>query len=130
MDELDDDDEGEFFEPLSYKKLMQVITTYHPVDPETKKSFSVKDRITVRDYGAKMSDACFCYAMCQQFAKCKRFIKKKLKGESKKQVFKKPDSMIDLPDSGSSSDSNEEDEGARGLTMTSQCLGDGATLYL
>ena len=35
--------------------------------------------------------------------------------------------MIDLPDSGSSSSEGDED---KGITKTSQALGDGATLYL
>lgn len=56
------EDEDEFFEPLSYKKLIKVIEQNHPVDPETKEKFSAQDRITVKDYLAKMSDACFCYA--------------------------------------------------------------------
>ena len=124
------EDEEEFFEPLSYKKLLKVIEQNHPVDPETKAKFSGSDRVTVTDYIAKLSDACFCYAAAQFLIKIKRIVKKKFKGESLNK-FERPESMIDLPDSGSSSDSsNEEEAGARGLTVTAQTLGDGATLYL
>lgn len=69
MEMLGNFEEGEddinFFEPISYKKLERVISTRHPVDPETKKRFSLKDRITVIEYEAKVSDACFCYAATQ-----------------------------------------------------------------
>ena len=55
-------DELNFFEPISYSKLEKVISQRHPVDPETKSRFSFKDRITVLEYEAKVSDLCFCYA--------------------------------------------------------------------
>lgn len=43
-------------------------------------------------------------------------------------VIEKPESMADLPDSASSSNSSENE--AVGLTMAAQTLGDGATMYL
>ena len=55
-------DELNFFEPISYAKLEKVISQRHPVDPETKSRFSFKDRITITEYEAKLSDLCFCYA--------------------------------------------------------------------
>ena len=59
------DDEGpkNFFEPISYAKLMRVIAACHPYDTETKSRFNIKDRVTINDYTAKLSDACFCYAI-------------------------------------------------------------------
>ena len=42
----------------------------------------------------------------------------------------KPESMADLPDSGSSSNSSEEESGRKGLTTAAKTLGDGATMYL
>ena len=42
---MDDD-----YELLSVKKLLKMIEKFHPVDPETKKKFSVKDRVTVKFY--------------------------------------------------------------------------------
>lgn len=59
-----DEDEGElnFFEPISYSKLEKVISQRHPLDPETKDRFSIKDRVTVIEYEAKLSDMCYCYA--------------------------------------------------------------------
>jgi hypothetical protein len=63
----DEEDQGKmFWEPISYKKLMKLISTIHPVDPETKLRFSYKDRVTIKDYTSKLSDACFCYAIGQK----------------------------------------------------------------
>ena len=59
----DDDQPKNFFEPISYAKLMRVIATCHPYDSETKSAFKMKDRVTINDYSAKLSDACFCYAL-------------------------------------------------------------------
>ena len=36
--------------PPSYKKLLKSIERNHPVDPITKQKFSVRDRITVKNY--------------------------------------------------------------------------------
>ena len=59
--QLNDDDE--YFEPLSYKKLQKQILVHHPCDPDTKKKLSFRERITVKDYESKMMDVCFCYAL-------------------------------------------------------------------
>lgn len=110
---------------------MKVISTYHPRDPETRKKFRFCERITLKDYTARLVDACFCYALGQQIKKFRKWLKRewrKWRG-IKSEVFEKPDSMWYIPDSASSSSSNLED-GAAGLTMASQCLGDGANLYL
>ena len=115
-----------FFEPLSFKKLQKVICTLHPVDPETKESFNISDRITVKDYYAKLSDICCCYALRQHIVKGTKFIRKKL-GKGKLNKYPKPESMLDQPDTGSSSSEGDED---KGITKCSQSLGDGATLYL
>ena len=56
-----DDDALNFFDPISYSKLIKTISAIHPVDPETKKRFNFEDRITVKDYMSKISDTCFCY---------------------------------------------------------------------
>ena len=61
--EEDEDAPKNFFEPISYSKLQRVIGTHHPIDQETKTRFSIKDRTTIKDYEAKLSDACFCYAI-------------------------------------------------------------------
>ena len=62
-DAADDDQPKNFFEPISYAKLMRVIATCHPYDTETKSRFNIKDRVTINDYNAKLSDACFCYVI-------------------------------------------------------------------
>ena len=126
----DDDEDGpkNFFEPISYSKLQRVIGTYHPIDPETKTRFSMDDRITIKDYTAKLSDACFCYFLGQKLKAVTKYMKQRLKG--KKDVkFVRPESMADLPDSNSSSEDSEPDEN-NGITECSLALGDGATLYL
>lgn len=125
---FEDEDNINFFEPISYKKLEKVISTRHPVDPETKSRFSLKDRITVSEYEAKVSDACFCYAATQFFKELSKKIKKSVKGPKSK-TFDRPPSMADMPESNSSSTSG--DDGAlKGLTQCSISLGEGATLYL
>lgn len=117
------------YEPLSHKKLVKIIEKFHPLDPETKKKFSVKDRVTVKDYCAKLSDACFCYAFGKFISRWSKKISKRHRGQTQK--IEKPPSLIELPDSQSSSESTEEiEEGGRGLTITARFLGDGSALYL
>jgi hypothetical protein len=62
-DDENEDSQKNFFEPISYRKLMKVVATLHPIDQETKTRFNIKDRVTIKDYEAKLSDACFCYAL-------------------------------------------------------------------
>ena len=121
----DEDQNKIFWEPISYKKLMKLISTLHPVDPMTKQRFSFKDRITIKDYRAKLSDACFCYAIGQKIIQFKRWLAHKLKGPKLKK-FEKPESMQDLP----SSNSSCSDEDDNTISECSQALGDGAALYL
>lgn len=104
---------------------MRVISLLHPINPETKTRFSGQDRITVKDYDSKITDCFFCYALTQKIKQGQKFIMKKFRKKTHK--FEKPESMIDLPDSGSSSSEGDED---KGLTKASQALGDGASLYL
>jgi hypothetical protein len=86
------------------------------------------DRITVKDYVAKLSDACFCYLLGLKLKAASKYMRQKLKG--KKEVkFVRPESMADLPDSNSSSEDSDADEN-NGITECSLALGDGATLYL
>ena len=120
----DEDQPKNFFEPISYSKLMRVIATYHPYDHETKSRFNIKDRVTINDYSAKLSDACFCYVLAQNIKKGTKFIKNKFKGEKVKK-FERPESMADLPDSNSDESSDDN-----AISECSQALGDGATLYL
>ena len=125
---FEDEDDINFFQPISYKKLKMIISTRHPVDPETRSRFSLKDRITVNEYEAKVSDACFCYAATQFIKEMHKKIKKSVKGP-KQNTFNRPPSMADMPESNSSSESG--DDGAlKGLTQCSISLGEGATLYL
>ena len=62
----DDDQPMNFFEPISYKKLMRIISTCHPIDPDSKVRFGIKERVTVKDYRGKLSDACCFYAIGNQ----------------------------------------------------------------
>ena len=104
-------DELNFFEPISYAKLEKVISQRHPVDPETKSRFLFKDRITITEYEAKLSDLCFCYAANLYFKeKAKLF---RVGGPKKK--LERPPSMKDIPESNSSSGDVDTD-GAGGLT--------------
>lgn len=124
----DEDAPRNFFEPISYSKLQRVIATHHPVDKETKTRYSMKDRTTIKDYSAKLSDACFCYMIGKKIKEVTRSIRRRMKGQ--KQVkFIRPKSMADLPDSNSSSEDSDADEN-NGITECSLALGDGATLYL
>ena len=106
-------DELNFFEPISYAKLEKVISQRHPVDPETKSRFSFKDRITITEYEAKLSDLCFCYAANLYFTEKAKALKKLLQGPKVK--IERPPSMKDIPESNSSSGDDDED-GAGGLT--------------
>lgn len=73
-----------FFEPLSFKKLHRIISSLHPVDPETKERFKISDRITVKDYYAKLSDVCCCYALNQSIRLGAKFLKRIGKDTSNK----------------------------------------------
>ena len=119
-----------FFEPISYKKLVKIIGQRHPIDPDTKQRFSTKDRTTVREYNSKISDACFCYAAAQACKKLKRHLNSKIKTEESSKL-ERPPSMADMPDSSSgSSDSNEGEDAGRDITACSIALGEGSTIYL
>lgn len=72
---------------------------------------------------------CFCYA-ASNFIKEKLKTFRKLINGPKVKTFSRPPSMKDLPESNSSSNENDEDEGTKGLTKCSIALGEGATLYL
>jgi hypothetical protein len=80
----------------------------------------------VKDYESKISDCCFCYVLSQKIKITAKFLRKKFRSKDKR-AFVKPESMIDLPDSGSDSSDGDDD---KGLTKTCQALGDGASLYL
>ena len=126
LDQMDDD-----YELLSVKKLLKIIEKFHPIDPETKKKFSVKDRVTVKYYWSKLCDACFCIAFGKFVSKWSTKIQKRYRGQSRLDEIRKPPSLIELPTEESSSESTEEEqEGGRGLTTTARCLGDGSALYL
>lgn len=59
----EEEEEDDDYDPLSYKKLMKHIEHYHPRHPETKKKFSVCDRITLKDYNKRLFDPCLCYVV-------------------------------------------------------------------
>lgn len=87
---------------LSYKKLKKFIATNHPVSPNTGEKFSIFDRITVKDFYLKLLDMFGCirfYGSYRDFKKkCYKICLK-----NKKRKFVKPNSMKDMPDSGSNS---------------------------
>jgi hypothetical protein len=85
---------------------MKTIELYHPVDPESKEKFSVFDRITVKDYRAKLTDFCFCYQCGIECKKFKHKVKKYFKGKNNEEIIR-PESMEGMPESGSSSDSSD-----------------------
>lgn len=41
---------------------MKMITTYHPMDPDTEERFSMDSNVTVYRYGWKIIDCCYCFA--------------------------------------------------------------------
>lgn len=84
-------------------------------------------RITVRDYGFKMTDACGCYTICLV---CKNCVKRYSKLQRFEEKRVKPSSMNDLPDSASESSGDEDEGGFGGLTSAGAHLGIGAVLYL
>ena len=119
--------EEEENQQLSYKGLVKFISLHHPVNPISKEKFSVFQRITVRDYGFKMTDACGFYTIGMVCINCvKRY--SKLQRFEEKRV--KPSSMNDLPDSASESSGDEDEGGFGGLTSAGAHLGIGAVLYL
>ena len=77
--EVDEDDSDQEYNPLSYKKLIKFIETYHPRHPDTKKQFSGMDRITIKGYYWRLFDLCFCYAVVNYMGKLKKNLVKKWK---------------------------------------------------
>jgi hypothetical protein len=109
---------------------MTVIEENHPLDPKTKERFSLRDRVTVKDYESKIADLFYFYNVRQFFRRCCKFIKRKCKPDNRIK-FIKPESLQDLPDSDScSSDSEDDGMGINGLTVCATKLGEGAALYL
>jgi hypothetical protein len=83
--------------------------------------------VTVNKYGLKLTDACCCLAIFKVLTRCKkRFLAWCLKRHKK--TIEKPESMKDVPDSGS--DSDENFDSFQGLSHASIYLGEGAILYL
>ena len=92
-------------DPISYKKLRKDIGKKHPVDPLTLEKFETEDSICVYNYSLKLIDACFCIAIYNFFRK---FRKKSIEIclKKKRKDIEKPESMKDVPDSGSDSEDN------------------------
>lgn len=57
----DDDEDLEEQEEVSYTRLMKFIEKQHPIDKLTKKSFSVEERVTVKNFNSKICDICNLY---------------------------------------------------------------------
>ena len=115
-------------EELSYKELINFISEFHPVNPVTKEKFDSGDRITVKDFGYKLSDACGCFTLAMKCKMCLKEYRKLHRGEKEKKF--KPETMNDLPDSGSDSSELEDKYGFHGLTGAGAHLGIGAIIYL
>ena len=99
-----DSEEKQLYQPLSYKKLMKVICTMHPVDPDSKEKFDIRDRITVKDYYQKVTDFMQCYRIGLLIQEAQRQVRKHFNKENNIQSnIVKPESMMDLPDSDSDS---------------------------
>jgi hypothetical protein len=102
-------------EKLSYEKLIKVIEIKHPCDPDTKQKFSISDRITIKNFGPKLMDICYCLIVYEYCAKVKRVIRKRFFTKDKPK-FEKPRHLKELDgdddDSGGCSSSSSSDEDA------------------
>lgn len=115
---------------LSYKELMKMIQTYHPLDPIYQKNFSVFDKITIKDYGLKLTD---CIGCRHCYSCVNTFIKKCTKcvlGSKDKLKLVKPESMKDVLDSASDTEGEDKHDTYKGLSGAAIHIGEGATLYL
>jgi hypothetical protein len=96
------------------------------VDPLTQEKFDIKESATVYNYGLKLTDACFCMAIYNICRRCKkRFLNWCFKKQKKN--IEKPESMKDVPDSGSDSENHDS---FQGLSQAAIYVGEGAILYL
>jgi hypothetical protein len=116
---------------LSYRKLLNFVSQNHPVNPVTKRRFSLLDRLSVKDYGLKLLD-CLCFysiwQACGWGCKCLKRIE--MRGVNKR--VEKPLELKDVPDTESESDSSTDggnDEKYAGLSSAASHLGPGAVLY-
>jgi len=55
---------------LSYKELMKMVQTYHPLDPLTLNHFGICDKTTIKEYGLKMTDCVGCRHIYGCFNSC------------------------------------------------------------
>lgn len=55
-----------------------MIVRNYPVDPYTKDSFSIRERITVKDYASKVTDIFKLYQFRTCFEKCVKDFQKKI----------------------------------------------------
>ena len=96
------------------------------MDPLTQEKFSIYESTTVYNYGLKLTDACFCMAIYRLISRCQKRILNWCFKKQKKQI-EKPESMQDVPDSGSDSENMDSFEG---LSSAAIYVGEGAILYL
>lgn len=115
---------------------MKYIEDNHPVDPDTKEQFGLFERITVKDYWAKIGGGVFmCYGCIRVYQNVKRGIRKRLNPNDEKQYFK--DYLEEIPslvkimeDSNDDESSEEDDKAAQGINVASRNLSESAFLYL
>lgn len=98
----------------------------HPTDPGTMDKLDLEDSITVNKYTFKLVDAVGCLYCFSIFKRFFKFLKGKLL-RKKQKYYLKPDSMKDVPDSDSDSETNDT---FKGLSPAAIYLGEGAVLYL
>ena len=111
---------------MSYKALKKHISQNHPVDPLTNEKFGISESATVYNYWLKLTDACFCMAIYNCFKKGKKKVMEWCFPREKK-FIEKPESMQDVPDSGSDSENHDS---FQGLSQAAIYVGEGAILYL
>ena len=104
---------------MSYKALIKDIEKNHPMDPDIKERFGWKERLTVKDFEWKLVDALYLYSISQSFQACCKKIKKRFR-PPKTSKFVRPDTLNDMPESGSSSDSDPDLKISKGLTTATQ----------
>lgn len=125
--------------------MRKVIEESHPCDPHACRAFGLAERITVRNFYLKLLDVFNCYNLEDLYLRLKKAWKKPKKqplNEAKNQNttnrprgdknrLVRPESLKNVADPGSSSDSvSEEERRLRGLTLATVSLDEGSALYL
>ena len=110
-----------------------MITTYHPIDPDTEDRFAMDLDVTVNNFSFKLIDCCgckFCYDCTRKCLKKCWYYYNCCPEKKARKMPDKPESMMDVPSSPDSDVGSDYEDPYKGLSNAAILLGEGAIMYL